>query len=239
MTTPSVMPKASLFPSTGGAPSSFTANGSRMTRFETPGLTPIPANASTFAHSPPESGMHQQDPKVFRRAQQVAARLYYQPSPETPHTAEIRTSLQYLRGLGRQVETAKTPVSGETPLRRGGRAKDGADPGAQSAMSTSSFARQPRALFLSAENNINNTPDQDNSNQSADSNVQLEKEVNNGQQKQEGIKEVLVLLCHLGSGWRRLCQVIHCCCVERLTLYPFTHCSCAWILVSVSLSGGS
>lgn len=213
LTTPSsvsIMPKASLF-SSAGAQSSFGSS-ARMSRFETPGLTPIPANASTSAHSPPETGLHQQDPKVLRRAQQVAARLYYQPSPETPHTAEIRTSLQYLRGLGRQVETSTTPLTGETPLRRGGPAKDGSDTVGQSAMSTSSFARQPRALFLSAENNINNTPDHDPTDHptvSSDGNVQIEKEGGTPSpgKKQEGIKDVLVLLCHLGCGWRRICQV--------------------------------
>ena len=211
MATPSsvsIMPKASLF-SSNGPPSNFASSG-RMSRFETPGLTPIPSNASTCA-SPPDSGLNQQDPKIFRRAQQVAARLYYQPSPETPHTAEIRTSLQYLRGLGRQVEPTKTPVTNETPLRRGGRAKDSNDAGGQSLLSTSSFARQPRALFLSADNNIK-TPDNDlrdssQLGQTDDSLQQYEKEVGSNGQKKEGIKDVLVLLCHIGSGWRRLCQV--------------------------------
>jgi anaphase-promoting complex subunit 3 len=208
MTTPSsvsIMPKASLFSST-GAPSGFAANG-RTSRFETPGLTPIPANTSTALS--PESGMHQQDPRVIRRAQQVAARLYYQPSPETPHTAEIRTSLQYLRGLGRQVETSATPIAGETPVRRGGRAKEGSESVVQSALSTSSFVRQPRALFMSAENNKNKTTDQDKDHtmNQPEGSVQCEKETGNNGKKQEGIKEVLVLLCHLGSGWRRICQV--------------------------------
>ena len=143
-TSASSMPKASLFSSAGGR--NFNNSNARMSsRFETPGLTPIPANASILAQSPSDVGGHQ-DPRVVRRAQQVAARLYYEPSPETPHTAEIRTSLQYLRGLGRQADPAATPNAGETPLRRGGRAKEGNDNAIPSTMSASSFARKPRAL---------------------------------------------------------------------------------------------
>ena len=122
-----------------------------MTRFETPGLTPIPANASLLDQTPSDVG--HQNPRVVRRAQQIASRLYYEPSPETPHTAEIRTSLQYLRGLGRQADPAASSHASDTPVRRGGREKEGNE---STAVSTS-FARKPRALFSSSENSINST----------------------------------------------------------------------------------
>jgi len=182
-----------------------------MSRFETPGLTPIPANASVFIHSPPEVGVYQ-DHRVLRRAQQVAARLYYQPSPETPHTAEIQSSLQYLRGVARKPENAATPNSGDTPARRGGQRKEENDNDCALPSTISSFAtRKPRALFLSSENNINNTSADlgdldDNSGQ--DVLPQVEKEVSAlALEKQNGIKEILGLLSLLGSAWRRLCQV--------------------------------
>lgn len=159
--------------------------------------------------SPPES---QNNPRVVRRAHHVAARLYYQPSPETPHTAEIRTSLQYLRGLGRQSENATTPAVSDTPVRRGGgRTKETFD---ASTLSTSSIARKPRALFMSSENNINKTPetkDPDDMDHDAGEDEtekpQIEKECHASENTEGGVQEILELLCILGSGWRRLCQV--------------------------------
>ena len=210
-TSASSMPKASLFSSAGGR--NFNNSNARMSsRFETPGLTPIPANASILAQSPSDVGGHQ-DPRVVRRAQQVAARLYYEPSPETPHTAEIRTSLQYLRGLGRQADPAATPNAGETPLRRGGRAKEGNDNAIPSTMSASSFARKPRALFSSSENNINNTAEpegmDDSSHEEASPQIEKDTSVQTHGDKQKGIKDILGLLSLMGSAWRRVCQVRH------------------------------
>lgn len=197
------MQKAPLFLNTGGRDYGSNA---RSSRFETPGLTPIPANTSTLPLSPSES---QRNPTVVRRAHQVAARLYYQPSPETPHTAEIRTSLQYLRGLGRQTENTSTPGESDTPVRRGGGRTTEGD---TSAISSSSTARKPRALFMSSENNVKNTPeamgaegmDQD---VDEDEKPQVEKEQTINESSGGGVQEVLELLCVLGCGWRRLCQV--------------------------------
>lgn len=199
------MPKALLFSNTGAR--NYSSN-VRTSRFETPGLTPIPAEASVLTHSPTEAGMYQ-NPKVLRRAQQVAARLYYQPSPETPHSVEMRTSLQYLRGLGRQNEYSTSNSAGETPIRRGGRAKDSCD-GTISSTVSSSFARKPRALFTSSENNLNNTPEAEGIESGIldDGIPQVEKDSSaHDEKKQDGVKEVLELLCVVGSAWRRLCQV--------------------------------
>ena len=198
------MPKASLFSSAGGK--NLTHSNARMTRFETPGLTPIPANASILDQTPLDDAGHQ-DPRVVRRAQQIASRLYYEPSPETPHTTEIRTSLQYLRGLGRQADPAAISNASETPVRRGGRAKEGND----STVLSTSFARKPRALFSSSENSINNTAEPEGMDDSSheEASPQLEKETDNHGQRagQDGIQEILGLLCLTGSAWRRVCQV--------------------------------
>jgi len=215
MATPAsaAMPKASLFSSASGFhknnhPSNMSA---RMTRFETPDLTPIPANASLLAQSPAGDmegcrHHHRQNPRVVRRAQQVAARLYYEPSPETPHTAEIRTSLQYLRGLGRQAGPAiNNSAVGETPLRRGGGHDSAPVP----------YARQPRTLFFSSENNINNTADapegiddsQDSALPQPEKGLAGDLVKSDGEQRQQGIQDILGLLCLLGSAWRRVCQV--------------------------------
>ncbi|KAL3911010.1 MAG: hypothetical protein SGILL_007454 [Bacillariaceae sp.] len=161
-------------------------------QFETPGLTPIPmqhdasflqhnqeqyrpASAAGVTCSQPsgisETGTSFQgfgdshNPHTIQRAKQVAARMYYQPSPETPQynrgyggippsgrvvqfssLAEfggVPSSRPYLRGksVGRTPTEwgMQPPISGvsETPMRRGGR------------MSDVSTTRRPRALFLS------------------------------------------------------------------------------------------
>ncbi|CAB9507608.1 cycle protein 27 homolog [Seminavis robusta] len=216
--TPSTTPAAALFTS--------ATTRKKLSQFETPGLTPIPASTSVLGITPADAG----DSKVLMRAEQVAARRYYQPSPETPHTAEIRTSLQYLRGLGRQVETESTHGTGDTPLRRGGgmREQNTTD---QSAMS-SSFSRQPRALFMSADNSTPKESDGIGQQQlsgsegshafNGDSSVPAT--------RQEGIREILGLLCLIGSAWRRLCQY---CCREALKIFsqlPQTQQQTGWIL---------
>jgi hypothetical protein len=201
--TPSNMPTASLFTSTSASTRNYNSNG-RLSRFETPGLTPIPANTPGQGQSPSDAG----DSKVLKRAEQVAARLYYQPSPETPHTAEIRTSLQYLRGLGRQVEYESTPGTGETPVRRGGGCSKENSKVAQSSMS-SSFSRQPRTLFMPADISSTRSLEVEEQRGGADGSQSLDEDLSAPTQctKQDSIKEILGLLCLLGSGWRRLCQV--------------------------------
>lgn len=227
------MLKASLFPNT-----TSRDYGSRISQFETPGLTPIPSNTSTMPHTPPES---QHNPKVFHRAQQIAARLYYQPSPETPHTAEIRTSLQYLRGLGRQSEnSATTPGVSDTAVRRGGLGGNRGKESDPSMISNSSLPRKPRALFLSSENNnINDNVEPEGIDRDGEdedkSHVEKEFAINENEYKDGGVQEILELLCVLGSGYRRLCQVrrlsymlgllVRCCaffwCLVVLTSFRF------------------
>lgn len=160
-------------------------------QFNTPGLTPIPmqhdasflqhhnqdqyhqqgAAGVTFQQSsmmsgaePPFHGFGDSiNPHTIRRAKHVAARLYYQPSPETPHHAPGHRGIppsgravqfsslagigeastrRYLRGKT-DLESVSSPgvaigsTISDTPLRRGGRLSD------------VSTVRRPRALFLS------------------------------------------------------------------------------------------
>jgi hypothetical protein len=179
-TAASIGPKASLF-QTAQKPKATLESGSaailpNQLQFDTPNLTPIPmqqdasfihqhqhqgisANGVTFHRS---SMMSEADipfsdsfnPYTVRRAKYVAARLYYQPSPETrPYDGvppigrshdESRdpSSRRYLRGKSALRTTVSTkidhePPISETPLRRGGRPSD------------VSTVRRPRALFLS------------------------------------------------------------------------------------------
>ncbi|CAB9525760.1 cycle protein 27 homolog [Seminavis robusta] len=216
--TPSTTPAAALFTS--------ATTRKKLSRFETPGLTPIPASTSVLGITPADAD----DSKVLMRAGQVAARLYYQPSPETPHTAEIRTSLQYLRGLGRQVETESASGTGDTPLRRGGgmREQNATD---QSAMS-SSFSRQPRALFMSTDNSTAEETDRVDQQQfsGSEGSHAFDGDLSVPATKQEGIREILGLLCLIGSAWRRLCQYR---CREALKIFsrlPQTQQQTGWIL---------
>jgi hypothetical protein len=163
-------------------------------QFDTPNLTPIPIqHDASFVHHhnyPPSAtttltatdGTNITDggsrvdfvdtinPNIIRRAKHVAARLYYQPSPETPHyfTAQSTSSsisnfdsrYPYHRGNGANITGA--PVSGmpgDTSGRRYLRGKSALfsdtsisdtplrrGGGRPSDMSTT---RRPRALFLS------------------------------------------------------------------------------------------
>lgn len=150
-------------------------------QFDTPNLTPIPMqqDASFIRHQhsrhpasaarvtfQQSSVMSEADiplnhvfgdsinPHTIRRAKHVAARLYYQPSPETrpydgiPESGRRLdvsrgvSSRGFLRGRSALRSAATTridfePTVSETPVRRGGRPSD------------ISTARRPRALFLS------------------------------------------------------------------------------------------
>ena len=161
------------------------------------------------------------NPNTIRRAKHVAARLYYQPSPETPESAR-RVSFRYLRGRS-ALFTDQSSIS-ETPLRRGGRPSE------------ISTARKPRALFLASENKTNNTnPEVDEEEEFGDGRGQDESQEQQEQEKQvatpaldnekanidnsdeasmmdrhSAVQEILELFCLLGAGYWRLCQVCNC-----------------------------
>lgn len=172
----SFLPKTSLFQTTSKPPVTSTHPNTgepirpNQLHFDTPNLTPIPMQQdASFIHQ----HHHQQqpvdshdgldvidscsidfadsfNPHTVRRAKHVAARLYYQPSPETPNVRGIDDSIsspagapssarRYLRGRSAMLfsnNTLDRNIS-ETPLRRGGRPSD------------ISTTRRPRTLFLS------------------------------------------------------------------------------------------
>ena len=142
-------------------------------QFDTPNLTPIPMQQdNSYTHPSSAMSMHQGDgfvdsrnPNTIRRAKHVAARLYYQPTPETPQYSDSWTAhnpdrdeesryrpkmsvgvstRRYLRGKSALWSNSilESPGISETPLRRGG--------GRPSDISTT---RRPRALFLSENRN--------------------------------------------------------------------------------------
>lgn len=180
----SIGPKASLFqtvqrPSmksgveTGGGGTILP----NQLQFDTPNLTPIPMHQDvSYVHPNSAVSIHQtrdihatdsfvdsRNPHTIRRAKHVAARLYYQPSPETPQYPDLFTTStshqeevsrynhktgvgpvsstrRYLRGKSALWSNSllESSTISETPLRRGG--------GRPSDISTT---RRPRALFLS------------------------------------------------------------------------------------------
>ena len=167
----------------------------RNLQFETPNLTPIPHNqdASFVSHhgGQPEPGfsaqgsasngsaglfMESHNPWTIRRAKQVAARLYYPPSPaETPtslnnnhhnmSTIMNPPSSSYL--MGRNVQLFQADASSiqqddveATPLRRNSLSQQQQAPVSSSFLQTAaSTARKPRNLFASHTHNTHDDVD--------------------------------------------------------------------------------
>ena len=217
--TGSSIPKTTLFQT---ATKRSTTKGTTL-QFDTPNLTPIPMQSqdASFAVNPPDSSSFADstNPNTIRRAQNVASRLYYQLSPETPDSAQQAPSSRYLRGMDRSSSLLFGDVEG-TPLRRGGR-QDNSDIHHQP-----STARKPRALFMMSENKNINNPEEDDQPDHADPKVQQQQQ----QQRQEdekpsttgnvhteeaedrvdshqAVQEILENLCMMGAAFWRLCQV--------------------------------
>ena len=219
--TTSSLPQTSLF-QTAQKSSGVTPN---QLQFETPNLTPIPTvQDNSFVVGPTATSTDFVDltnPNTIRRAKQVAARLYYQPSPETPISSQ-RDPSRYFHG--RSAVLFSDDSISETPLRRGGRPSE---------LST---ARKPRALFLSEnKQTINDKPQDENDNFGGDDQQGSMDENEQEQDKQKqmetpaltkessavteemkeeeimnhhnNVEKVLELLCLLGAGYWRLCQV--------------------------------
>jgi hypothetical protein len=210
------IPKTSLF-QTAQKPKGVTPN---QLQFETPNLTPIPHQQdASFTAPSSASFVDMNNPNTIRRAKHVAARLYYQPSPETTDSAR-RGPSRYLRGRS-ALFTDQSSIS-ETPLRRGGRPSEG------------STARKPRALFLTSENKTNNTkPEVDDEDEFDDRRRRQEEPQQQEEQEKQvatpalsnekvnmdneneddiidrhsAVQEILELFCLLGAGYWRLCQV--------------------------------
>lgn len=196
LSTGSLDPKVSLRQTAQGSLPRTTGKGmshtSHQFQFDTPNLTPIPMqHDASFVHHhnyPPsaittatdgtnvaETGITVDfvdsiNPNIIRRAKNVAARMYYQPSPETPHyfagqsmsssTSNYGPRYPYHRGNGTNVTGALTSgMHGETSARRFLRGKSALWSGASISdtplrrgggrPSDISTTRRPRALFLS------------------------------------------------------------------------------------------
>lgn len=236
------IPKTSLFQ---------TAQKQKVTpnqlQFETPNLTPIPHHQDvSFVGAQHSSFVDSHNPNTVRRAKHVAARMYYQPSPETPEFGKSSAS-RYLRG--RSALLMDSVSISETPLRRGGRPSE------------VSTARRPRTLFAS-ENKTNNTKlDEEDeivlnrSSRSTEDDSQpgderetkslespgLEKEGPTGilgladeeetiLDRHGAVQNILELLCLMGAGYWKLCQYR---CREALQLFqtlPHVHHNTGWVL---------
>lgn len=189
-------------------------------QFETPNLTPIPTvQDHSFVTNQPASAdfMKVPNPSTLRRAKEVAARLYYEPTPETPISSRRDAS----RYLGGRTVLFDTSSISETPVRRGGRPSE---------LST---ARKPRALFLASENKrSNDVPEVENIDYGEEQQVISQNiEANDShapphevtktsyphieqtKEKEEFIdshmhvEEILKLMCLLGAGYWKLCNV--------------------------------
>jgi anaphase-promoting complex subunit 3 len=254
----SSIPKTSLFQ---------TAQKTKVTpnqlQFETPNLTPIPhdQDASFVTHPDAATTLFTDthNPSTLRRAKHVAARLYYQPSPETPDSAH-RAPSRYLRGKSAMCfsDTSGSINISDTPVRRGGRPSE------------VSTARRPRALFMpSSENKTNNTnPDDENdlldhaapifmrpeeephpedeqddnekpmktpfleknTTTAHDEDNIIEEQEDAIMDRHSAVKQVLELMCLLGAGYWRLCQYR---CRDALQLFqalPHVQHNTGWVL---------
>lgn len=202
-------------------------------QFQTPNLTPIPTvqDHSYIANQPASADfMNVPNLSTVRRAKQVAARLYYEPTPETPISERLDRS-RYLGGRGALFDTSSIS---DTPLRRGGRPSE---------LST---ARKPRALFLASEMNRSNDGtevknihygedqqvisqnDEENDNHApphgvtkstSHPHVEPMKEEEELLDSHKHVEEILKLMCMLGGGYWKLCNVSFACYFDRS--FPF------------------
>eukprot|EP00980_Cylindrotheca_fusiformis_P001974 scaffold443_cov125-Cylindrotheca_fusiformis.AAC.23 len=235
----SSLPQTSLFQT--AQKSGVTPN---QLQFETPNLTPIPTvQDHSFATQPQSTQgvafVDLANPGTIRRAKQVAARLYYAPSPESPNSVN-RDASRFLRGRSVLFDTSSIS---ETPLRRGGRPSE---------LST---ARKPRALFMASENKQSNKPEDENVNFGEDQQLSSHKDEEHDKsimdtpglekesspdvedEKEEeimnhhnNVEQILELLCLLGAGYWRLCQYR---CRESLQLFdaiPLSQHNTGWVL---------
>jgi anaphase-promoting complex subunit 3 len=213
----------------------------RLVRFDTPGLTPIPVNASMLPAETPVTATaplmmsHNNNQNkaaatttadhsaVLRRAAQVAARQYYPPSPETPMTTVTR-SMRYLRGIVGEAEQQE-----QQPGEQGGSGSGGGG----------------RNLFLASENQASNQAvfasggggpapshhHHHHHHHQADEDVSLEKPpAREKEPPTSKVHEILELLCTAGTAYQHLCQYR---CKEALRAFqalPVRHQMTGWAL---------
>lgn len=200
----------------------------RSVHFETPGLTPIPVNASLLpAETPPAHHSTNnmgppEHPAVMRRAREVASRQYYPPSPETPSLNSVTRSMRYLRGLG----AAGTD----------GTVGSAMHPGSAMHSNNTSLASRPtdgmgRSLFAAASSenqSFNRTTLPANS---ANTNTTT---MDDGPEKPEadtpGVQEILEIMCVFGLSYHRLCQYRCRDALQTMQVLPQSQQTTGWVL---------
>lgn len=216
-------------------------------QFETPNLTPIPHQQDASFAAPPSSFMDSYNPNTVRRAKHVAARMYYEPSPETPESMRTGHS-RYLRGHSALFMDASS-IS-DTPVRRGGRPSE------------VSTVRRPRALFLSenkshnvkvvedqevhmtrptpSNGDIKPTEERDTKREGMEA-PRLEKDGsdNHNENKEQetteldrhgAVQQILELFCLLGAGYWKLCQYKCKEALQLLQILPQAQHNTGWVL---------
>lgn len=162
-------------------PAAGLRSNSRSVHFETPGLTPIPVNASLMpaAETPKEQsslGTLAAPPQsILRRARDVASRHYYPPSPETPMT-NMTKSMRYLRGLGAN-------SAGGAPLKGAG-----------------------RSLFGENSSNVKSSGSVGITGPTTSASEELAIEKPKDQQNEAKVQEILDLLCAMGKCYQQVCN---------------------------------
>jgi anaphase-promoting complex subunit 3 len=206
----------------------------RSVHFETPGLTPIPVNASLLpAETPPAHASTTiappEHPAVLRRAREVASRKYYPPSPETtPSLNSVTRSMRYLRGLGATGAdaTAGSAMHNTSNISLSSRPTDG--------MGRSLFAAAP-----SSENQFSNrtalavtTTASSSSGYPAHS--AATNTMDDGPEKPEadtpGVQEILELMCVFGVSYHRLCQYRCRDALQTMQVLPQSQQTTGWVL---------
>jgi hypothetical protein len=185
----SFLPKASLFPPSAGSVARNSSKPPRPTSFfETPNLTPIPTEKSMM------SAAGFVNPVVVKRANRVASRLYYPPSPETasPSSSNKPRSL-FLGGLGGDNSMASTRRS-SLGLSKEHRMME-TTPKAPS----QEGSRGGATLFAPVAERSTET--------GSSSTAAFPESTEALEIDEDSVKSILELLCILGAAHKQLCQV--------------------------------
>lgn len=163
-------------------------------QFETPNLTPILMNEKSMMTNP----------QIVGRARKVAARLYYPPSPElaTPGSSfsDKRPRSLFLSGIDKRVSFSTTVPEDSALL--------ASTPGqAHSSLflPTTTATKPPKP-----ETSFGVPPHPTSTDSGAPPSFDSSAETvvrKGGSEEEEGVREILELLCVMGAAHRRLCQV--------------------------------
>lgn len=162
--------------------------------FETPNLTPILMNEKSMMTNP----------QIIGRACKVAARLYYPPSPEltTPGSSfsDRRPRSLFLSGIDKRVSFSTTVPEDSALL--------ASTPGLAHSnlfLPTTTATKPPKP-----ETSYGAPPPLTSTDIGAPGSFDLSEETvvrKGGSEEEEGIQDILELLCVMGAAHRRLCQV--------------------------------